>query len=413
MNSRIISIDVLRGFALLGILVMNITFFAMPLPAYLNPFVLGSSVLDQVIFAVKHVLADQKFMAIFSMLFGASTLLFVQGAAKKGEKAGWRYYSRNLWLLVIGLIHSVFIWHGDILVLYALCSLVLFFFRNLAPRVQLTLGVVIYLIPVLLNVYIHSSFMDQFSPSEQQSLANHWHPNRAGIQKEMNAFRGSYAAQIDFRLETMGVGMGTASGKEGSNLASDLTGLTFLVDFLGRALGMMLIGMALFSQQVFSNLKERSFYLNLVKYGMGVGISLSSMGIALYYYHDWAWPYSVFLGRLPNTLATPFTALGYVGLVMLWTRSSYLSDLQERLKWVGKSALTCYLAQSVIATFIFYEIGLGLYGDVNRGGQLVVMALIWGILLVLAPLWLKRFQYGPVEWLWRSLTYFRWMPLKK
>ncbi|MEL6842450.1 MAG: hypothetical protein AAFP02_04495, partial [Bacteroidota bacterium] len=166
MNNRIISIDVLRGFALLGILIMNIVIFAMPTQAYFNPFVYELSGWDQVFFAINHVIADQKFMAIFSMLFGASTLLFIQSAEKKGKRAGLLFYLRNFWLLLIGLMHTIFIWHGDILMVYAVCSFVLFLFRKINPRIQLGLGLMIYLIPALFNMYVYGTSLDQISPAE-------------------------------------------------------------------------------------------------------------------------------------------------------------------------------------------------------------------------------------------------------
>ncbi|MEM6346514.1 MAG: DUF418 domain-containing protein [Bacteroidota bacterium] len=404
MNNRIISIDVLRGFALLGILIMNIVLFAMPTQAYYNPFVYELSSWDQLFFAINHVIADQKFMAIFSMLFGASTLLFIQSASKKGQKAGLLFYSRNFWLLLIGLIHSVFIWHGDILLIYAICSFLLFLFRNLNPRIQLGLGLLIYLLPALLNLYVFSTSLEQISPAEQQAFINQWTPDDATLQKEIDAFRGTYSDQINYRLRN------SENEQNTSENAGMMLGL-FLLDFFGRAFGMMLIGMALFSWKVFSNLREKSFYLKWVKYGLGVGFSLSILGIILFYQFDWQWQYGLFWGKLPNTLATPFTALGYVGLIMLWTRTDFLQDLQNRMAAIGKIALSGYLGESIIATSIFY--GLGLYGDLNRGALWLVTFLIWGFFLWFAPFWTQRFRFGPLEWIWRCLTYLRIVPLRK
>ena len=143
MKKRIRSIDILRGFALLGILIMNMMSFAMPSIAYYSPVAYEGTISNQVVYCISHVIADQKFMALFSMLFGASTLLFVQSAIKKGKRASLLFYSRNFWLLVIGLVHSTFIWYGDVLFVYAICAFILYFFRNLAPRKQLVLGLLI------------------------------------------------------------------------------------------------------------------------------------------------------------------------------------------------------------------------------------------------------------------------------
>ena len=130
MKDRIGSIDVLRGFALLGIMIMNISSFAMPSMAYFSPVVYDINILNHIIYSITHIIADQKFMAIFSMLFGASTMLFINSAKKRGKSPLLLFYSRNFWLLIIGSMHSSYLWFGDILFIYALCSFPLFFFNR-------------------------------------------------------------------------------------------------------------------------------------------------------------------------------------------------------------------------------------------------------------------------------------------
>ncbi|MEL6654544.1 MAG: DUF418 domain-containing protein, partial [Bacteroidota bacterium] len=383
-----------------------IVIFAMPTQAYFNPFVYELSGWDQVFFAINHVIADQKFMAIFSMLFGASTLLFIQSAEKKGKRAGLLFYLRNFWLLLIGLMHTIFIWHGDILMVYAVCSFVLFLFRKINPRIQLGLGLMIYLIPALFNMYVYGTSLDQISPAEEQALSIQWAPDESALQKEIDAFTGSYIDQLNYRL-----GDSADDKQQTTTPDSEITDGLSIIDFFCRAFGMMLIGMALFSWKVFSNGRTKAFYLNWVKYGFGIGFSLSILGIILFYQFDWQWQYGLFWGKLPNSLATPFTALGYVGLIMLWTRTDFLDPLQNRLAAVGKTALTGYLGESILGTSIFY--GLGLYGELSRGWLWIITFVIWGLLLWLAPLWLKTFRFGPFEWAWRSLTYFRLIPIRK
>ena len=128
--TRITSIDVLRGFALLGILIMNIMSFAMPSIGYFSPVGYEEALGNHIVYGISHIVADQKFMALFSMLFGASTILFVEGALKKGKRAALLFYVRNVWLLVIGSVHSTYLWFGDVLFVYAICSFLLYFFRN-------------------------------------------------------------------------------------------------------------------------------------------------------------------------------------------------------------------------------------------------------------------------------------------
>ena len=137
------------------------------------------------------------------------------------------------------------------------------------------------------------------------------------------------------------------------------------------------------------------------------------MGLFLNYYFDWDWKYVQFLGRIPNNIATPFVAFAYIGMVMLFIRNNIYNTFQARLQALGKTALTSYLTQSIIATSIFYGFGLGLFGYMNRLSQLLVVLLIWGFLLIICPTWLKRFKYGPIEWIWRILTNMRLISIFK
>lgn len=408
MSKRITSIDVLRGFALLGILVMNIMSFAMPSVAYFSPVAYDASIFNQIVYGLSHIFADQKFMAIFSMLFGASTLLFVNNTIKKGKRPTLLFYSRNWWLLIFGGMHFYFLWYGDILFVYALCSFFLYFMRKIPPKIQITIGLFIYLLPIATNYLTYEYVVDELSQAEQQVIIDHWNSTESTIQKELDVYRGAYSEHINHRLS-----MGAGSQKETEALVSEIKGLSLMLDVFSRAFGMMLIGMACFSWSVFSNSLRESTYKKMMIYGLGFGISLSTFGLFLNYWYGWDWKYTQFLGKIPNTLATPFTAFGYISLIMLWIRTAYINNLQDRLQAIGKTALTCYLLQSVIATFVFYGFGLGLFGYVNRLGQIVLMVVIWGVLLVLCPLWLKRFQYGPVEWFWRSLTYFKIVSIQK
>ena len=156
MIERIESIDVLRGFALLGILMMNIAMFSMPFMAYFSPNVYDITIPNHIMYSLTHVIADQKFMAIFSMLFGASTMLFVKSAMSKKKQPMLLFYIRNFWLLIIGWIHSYYLWNGDVLFIYAICSFLLFFFRNIRPKSQFIVGCIIYLIPIISNLTILS-----------------------------------------------------------------------------------------------------------------------------------------------------------------------------------------------------------------------------------------------------------------
>ena len=170
MKERITSIDVLRGFALLGILIMNIMSFAMPSISYFSPLAYNGTIPNQIIYCISHIIADQKFMAIFSMLFGASTLLFMHSVIKKVKRPSLLYFSRNFWLLLIGWMHSYFVWYGDILLIYALCSFLLYFLRNISPQKQFVLGFIIYLIPSFSNYLSYKYVIDYLEQADQNII---------------------------------------------------------------------------------------------------------------------------------------------------------------------------------------------------------------------------------------------------
>ena len=411
MNERIESIDVLRGFALLGILIMNISSFAMPSMAYFSPVVYDINPLNHIIYSITHIIADQKFMAIFSMLFGASTILFINSVKKRGKSPFLLFYSRNFWLLILGWIHSSYLWYGDILFIYALCAFLLFFFKNITPKKQFILGCLIYLIPTFSNYATYEYVIDYLDQAEKDVIIKHWNPSNEVLQQELDAYRGPYKKQVQHRAKMW------SSNNENNDSSGDIgggiLGLSILMDLFSRSFGMMLIGMACFSWGVFSNALTKSFYKKLMIYGLGIGLPLSMIGLFFTYSFDWDWKYIQFLGRSPNNIATPFIAFGYVGIIMLWIRKGSFRNFQEKLRTIGKTALTAYLIQTVLATFIFYGIGLSLFGYVNRAYQLVIMFFIWFVLLKLCPMWVSKYHYGPVEWIWRMLTHMKLIPLSR
>ncbi len=411
MNQRIDSIDILRGFAVLGILIMNISSFAMPSMAYFSPVVYDVNPLNHVIYSIIHIIADQKFMAIFSMLFGASTILFINSVKKREKSPLLFFYSRNIWLLILGSIHSTYLWYGDILFFYAFCAFVLFFLKNLSPKKQFILGCLIYLIPTFSNYATYAYVIDDLDQAELDVINRHWSPSNETLEQEIEAYRGSYKKQVQYRAQMWSSSENNEDNPIGG-IGAGIIGLSILIDLFSRSFGMMLIGMACFSWGVFSNNLSKSIYKKLVIIGFGIGFPLSTTGLFFNYYFDWDWKYVQFLGRSPNNIATPLIAFGYIAVIMLWIRKGIFINLQEKLRTIGKTALTAYLIQTVIATFIFYGIGLGLFGYVNRAYQLLIMCLIWSTLITVCPIWLRRYQYGPVEWIWRMLTHMKLIPMK-
>ena len=396
-TERIVAIDILRGFALLGILIMNIQSFVMPAAAYFNPTAYGDlSGANRWVWIVSHVFADQKFMTIFSLLFGAGIVLMSAKMDERGQRAWGVHYRRTFWLLLFGLAHAYLLWSGDILVAYALCGFWVYWLRRLRPGWQMALGVLVVAIPALL--WLGTGVTMQFIPPETvQELQADWQPAAATIDAEVAAYRGGWLAQMDARVP--------------ASVEFQTVGLLFWG--LWRAGGLMLMGMALYRWGVLSGGRSRRFYAGMAALGLAIGMPVVSGGVVQNFAHNWTMEFSRFgLGAQANYWGSLFVSAGYIGLLMLFARSRALPWLQKALAAVGRTALTNYLLQTILATAIFYGHGLGLFGSVERVGQIGIVVAIWVFQLVVSPLWLRYYRYGPFEWLWRSLSYWRLQPMR-
>ena len=390
-TERIRSLDVLRGFALFGVLVMNMQSFADVFAVYLNPFALGPiPALDYACWCVNHVLADAKFITIFSMLFGAGIMLMTSRArARTGRSAGV-HYRRMAWLMLFGLAHALLLWYGDILFMYGLAGLVAYWFCRARPGVKIAVAAVLLMIPAAIAASL------QYAPAEDlEQMMQIWSPDADYVEATRTAMRGGWLAQMPVRVEGW----------------SEMIG--FIVMFGWRVLACMLLGMALFEYGVFSATLSRRFYVGLIVVGFGVGLPLAAWGIYDHEACDWELVRSMGVGGLFNYFGSLFAAFGWIGVVMLVCREGALPGLRARLAAVGQMAFTNYILQTVICTTIYNGHGLGLYGQVDRVWQQVLSVAIFAFQLWYSPLWLERFRFGPLEWLWRSLTYWRRQPLRR
>lgn len=396
-GKRISAIDVLRGFAVLGILLMNIRSFAGPDVGYFNPAEISDgSLWNRVAYYFTSIFADQKFMGLFSILFGASILLMSQSLRERGRSVVGRLSLRYFWLFLLGMAHMVLFWNGDVLAVYALCVIPLLLLLRLPSGLQFALGVLICLLPVAFDVSVQNS-LASLDEESRESLEEFWHPYEEDIEfdKAMH-LEVSWGEQIEYRWGSE-TELGTTEGE-------DLLINSLWLSFFARALGMMLIGMALFRWEVLSAARSEAFYRRLAVIGFGIGIPLALYGLETSLFNEWKWDYALFGGRIANQLATIPMVLGYIGLIMLWVKSGSSRILRGWLANVGRMALTCYLGQTLLCIFVFYGVGLGLYGQFDYLEQLVFVLILCLLQLFLANAWLNRFRYGPLEWLWRRLS---------
>lgn len=393
---RIASVDILRGFAVLGILIVNMAGFARVPSAYMNPTSGGAfEGLDVWIWSVIYLFADTKFISIFSMLFGAGIAMMSDRAAGRGLSGARLHYRRQFWLLVIGLAHAYLIWHGDVLVAYALCGFLLYPLRRLRPRRLLWVGgcAVAFVVPFWALAGMSIPYWPE---AERLAAAAEWAPPSEVLDAEVAAFRGSWAGQLPVRAP----------------IAFTLETTAFLGFFVWRAGGLMLVGMALYELGVLTAKRSAAFYRRMAVLGGAAGLPLAAAGVAYKLHHSFAWEKAMFQGALFNYVGSIGVFLGYVGLVVLAIRSGRLPALHKPLAAVGRMALTNYIAQSLICTFVFYGHGLGLLERMSAAGQVGVAVAIWGLQLAWSPWWLNRFRFGPLEWLWRTASYMRWQPLR-
>ena len=392
-GGRIASLDVLRGFALLGILVMNIQLFAMPSAAYQNPTAFGDLAgINLGVWAFAHVFFSQKFLTLFSMLFGAGVCLFADRIEARGGRPAKWHYRRMGWLLAFGLAHAYLLWAGDILVTYAICGCLVYLLRRRRPRTLLVAGLASLTATSLLLVAAGSALTLPGVPDEAISeVERGWKPDAPELEAEVAAYRGGWSEQQPVRAEeALGIHLGLLP--------------FFAIWFCG---GLMLIGMALYKWGVLGAARDDRFYGRLASIGLLAGLPLVAFGMWWNFAGGWAWQRSMFFGTLFNSWGCIPVALGYLGLVMLAVRRGFLPGLQARLAAVGRMAFTNYLLQTVLCTTIFYGHGLGLFGSVERYQQLLIVFAVWALQLWLSPIWMRRYSYGPLEWLWRTLTYGR------
>ena len=427
-EERISSIDVLRGLVVLGILLINIEDFGLLhsnksavgtewvgvfVPAHLSHKAIAAWVAQRTLF-------EGKMRAIFSMLFGAGVVLLTSRLERRG--AGTRvadvYYRRTLWLLAMGVAHAYLLWEGDILYSYAICGLFLFPFRHLAPRRLILLGALALAIsvPRAAVVAVHRGDLRARAAAasatkaagktltkaqadaidDWQEVTDDYQPD-ADTLREMNAdYHGAYGhlflrrAQLVRYVES-----------------SDFYGWAFF-----DGIGMMLMGMGLLQLGVFGAARSRRFYVAMIAIGYGLGLPIGAAASYGFYINRFD-PVKIVWLTAAYDPARVAVAFGHIGAVMLIFRSNRLPWLTRALGDVGRMALTSYLGATLICTTLFNGYGFGLFGSLRRHQLYLVVLGIWIAQLAFSRLWLRRFHFGPVEWLWRSLTYWRRQPFAR
>lgn len=419
-KDRIAILDSLRGFAILGILMMNLPSFSL---GYYNPAVNNETGINYYTWYIVNITADGTQRALFSMLFGAGVILFLAAKEKKlpGMLPANYYVRRMLWLIVFSLIDVfIFLWHGDILFDYACMGFILFAFRNLSPKKLLIAAFVCML---LMSARENRNlYLDKQTIAKGESIAamdttvNKLNLLQKEKIKNMEEFKEETSLPaMRKRFEKAKLIMHSGYSEiytfRSNRYLDQIVNYTYLS--LWDILQFMFIGMAFYKMGILTGNAKTKFYALLCVIGLGVGILIAYLRTQYITSLNYHW--FEYARQIPfewQNIDRTFRSLGFFGLIMLLYKSGLFKWLFALMRPTGQMAFSNYLGQSLICAVIFYGIGFGLYGKVQRYEAYLIMAGIWIFQIVFSNIWLKYFRFGPFEWAWRSLTYWKNQPMK-
>ena len=396
--TRIVTLDIIRGVAVMGILTMNIAGFGLIEPAYLNPLAQpGAGTSDIAVYIFNFLFFDGKMRGLFSFLFGASMLMVILRAKAAGNSAARTHYSRMVWLLVFGLIHLWLIWWGDILTLYAIVGMVAWFFRAQSPQQLFVTAIMLLIVQLVImvmlpvGVYFVELAVQQPNASLETRTAMEGFRHGFGIPEpgwaaqQIALFRSGYGAILDHRMETAFAGPFNAVVFSGA-----------------ETLAYMLLGMAFLKNGFLSGDAPRATYIRWIALGFGIGLPVYALLSAFLLAKGFT-PLTVSIAVMTATVPfRPLMIIGWAALIILAVRPE--SATGKRIAATGRMAFSNYLGTSLICTTLFYGYGLGWYGQLDRMQLYLVVFAVWAAMLLWSKPWLARFRYGPLEWLWRCAS---------
>lgn len=382
-QSRIELIDSLRGFALLGIILVNITFFTTSLQTISYGVDLWSGWYNELAMLLRGIVIDGKFVLIFSFLFGFGMVLLQESSQAKGRSFNRIYIRRLTALFLFGLIHGIFIWYGDILTHYALMGFLLMLFQRCKPRTMLIWSLILLLIvPVLVTgaSLLSDSASQAFQPISQADA------RQIGVyyqERDTAIYGEGTVAQITIQR------------------VNDYIGSIFnMLLFYPQILGMFLMGAYFCKRRFLHKVQEnRKGILRLVILGGSVGLALQLVISLAKGLPFWGEAAALFVGA-------PLLALAYIGIFALLYQHKPWKKVLHWFSYPGKMAFTNYLLQSILCGLIFYSYGLGWYGMIGPAWQMLIAVIIFALQAVFSRVWLNWLPIGPLEYVWRLFTYW-------
>lgn len=395
-RDRLPVMDILRGFALLGIFLMNIEFFTRTLQTY-SGGVSPSEGLDHALGLAVYVAVQGKFWVLFALLFGMGFALMRDRASSAGRPFFGLYLRRTLLLALFGALHIAFVWVGDILLAYAITALLLMMFAWLRGTAAGVVGVLVYVGMAGLWLLMGAGLMVM-----PESMMEPVRAEMVGLVAEAERAAAVYreGGFVDITRQRLSDFQFLATGA-----------LPFQIPMM---LGVFLIGRWLVGTgRLADPVANRGFFVKLAVGGLALGTLGVGASLAL------GWQFDLVEDFAESTLAMGLMALGnlplalgYLALVVLLATGAWGRPL-GLLAPAGRMALTHYLLQSIVGTLVFYGYGLGLWGEIGRSGQVAIVLAVFVAQVAFSHWWLARFRFGPMEWLWRAGTYLQWPPMRR
>ena len=413
-SQRIEVLDVIRGFSLLGILLLNIIAFGLVSQSYINPSLDLPDLftIDWVIWGAIEVTAEGAMRGMFSVLFGAGIVMFCANKTQADQKL---FLRRNFFLLCFGIVDAYFLlWYGDILITYAVAGYILYYLRNLTGKTLLQISIAILCFTTFLNylgkevisyskdAYIEVNTSEQTEITEEKIIwAEAWdefrvnyQPNEAEISSEISQRRGTYAEAFEWNAERKNIVIYS------------------LPYYLWDIFLMMVLGMALFKLGILQGERNLSFYKKLAGVSFTIGLSVNFIELYLFTSSGFDYRFSrVFLSSYD--LGRLGMAMGYISVLNIVIKADVFKAVRLKLQNVGRMALTNYILHSIICMVLFTGVGFGLVNELSRANLYIVVLAIWIFQIYFSGFWLKRYQAGPLEWLWRNMTYKKTFQLSR
>jgi len=402
-DERIETLDVLRGFALFGILTVNMAAFSWPVEHMMMRQPFWETRTDLIADWIVRFVAEGKFYPLFAFLFGLGAAIQMERGESHGANFVGRFCRRLLVLLGIGLAHAVLLWEGDVLVWYALCAFPLLAFRERKPKTVLIWAAICLLIPALLVALLWALLV---GASLVPEIAR-------GIQKELVEDPETSAQLMEETIRVF------ALGSYGEILAERLGNLLFLwlvgIFYVPTFFAMFLLGLHAGKRRIFQDIEANAVLIRRVfVWGLAIGLPANffyAVGMAVSDLSDvrFVW----LISQAFVAVGGPMQSLAYAAALTLISQRVRLKSWLHQIALTGRMALSNYLLQSLVCTTIFYGYGLGLFGSVGRAAGLGVAVVIYLAQLAFTGWWLKHFRFGPMEWMWRSLTYGKRQPMRR